>query len=363
MNKIVNPIRNSRQRGADLRRLTSNGVKTILILLAIGFSASAVMNSEKASEVSGQLVIFHAGSLAVPFKQICEEFNSHYPSVEIVCEAAGSRVCARKITDLHRACDIIASADYTVIDTLLIPEYAEWNIKFAGSEMAIAYSTDSRRAGEINKNNWYDILLEKNVAFGRSDPNADPCGYRAVLTITLAEKFYNKPALTGKMLAKDQRYIRPKEVDLLALLEAGQLDYIFIYRPVAEQHKLKYLTLPDEINLKKAAFADFYKTASVRLTGKNPGTFITKTGTPIIYGITIPKDAPNRELALAFLAFLLDADKGGMILEKNGQTCVVPSPTDTFDKIPNNLKRFALPKTEKRLTAGDTKDAEEKNRN
>ena len=357
MSKIINPVRNPRQRGTDIGRLTSNGVKTILILLAVGFLAAVVMRvpvlpsffktgslaNEKASEVSGQLVIFHAGSLAVPFKQICEEFNRHYPRVKIVCEAAGSRVCARKITDLHRACDIIASADYTVIDTLLIPEYAEWNIKFAGNEMVIAYSADSRRASDINRDNWYDILLKKGVAFGRSDPNADPCGYRTVLVITLAEKFYNRPGLTAKMLAKDQRYIRPKEVDLLALLEAGQLDYIFIYRSVAEQHKLKYLTLPDEINLKKAAFADFYKTSSVRLTGKNPGTFITKTGAPIIYGISIPRNAPNPKIALAFLAFLLDADKGGAILEKNGQAAVVPAPTDTFDKLPESLKIFAVP--------------------
>jgi len=318
-------------------------IKTVLILLSIGFLAAAVMTNEKPSEVSGQLIIFHAGSLSVPFKQICEEFNRHYPEVKIVCEAAGSRLCARKITDLHRRCDLIVSADYTVIDTLLIPEYAEWNIKFASNEMVIAFREDAHRADKISKDNWHDILLEKDVAFGRSDPDADPCGYRTVLMITLAERFYNRPGLTDKMLAKDRRYIRPKEVDLLALLEVGELDYIFIYRSVAEQHELEYLILPDEINLKKTEFADFYKSASIRLTGKKPGTFITKAGAPIIYGVSIPHNAPNRALAMTFLAFLLDADKGGAILERNGQTTVVPAPTDTFDKLPESLKVFALP--------------------
>jgi len=161
--------------------------------------------------------------------------------------------------------------------------------------------------------------------------------------ITLAERFYNRPGLADKMLAKDRRYIRPKEVDLLALLEVGELDYIFIYRSVAEQHELEYLILPDEINLKKTEFADFYKSASIRLTGKKPGTFITKAGAPIIYGVSIPHNAPNRALAMTFLAFLLDADKGGAILERNGQTTVVPAPTDTFDKLPESLKVFALP--------------------
>lgn len=318
-------------------------IKTILILLSIGFLAAVVMTNEKPSEVSGQLIIFHAGSLAVPFKQICDEFKRFHPKVKVFREVAGSRLCARKITDLHRPCDVIASADYTVIDTLLIPEYAEWNIKFASNEMVIAFRENTHRAAKISKDNWHDILLDKRVAFGRSDPDADPCGYRAVLTIMLAERFYNRHGFADKMLAKDRRYIRPKEVDLLALLEAGELDYIFIYRSVAEQHKLKYVVLPDHINLKKAEFADLYKSASIRLTGKKPGTFITKTGTPIVYGVTIPRDAPNRKLALAFLAFLLDADKGGTTLERNGQASIVPSPTDTFDKLPEALRVFAVP--------------------
>jgi len=209
--------------------------------------------------------------------------------------------------------------------------------------MAIAYHDESRRADRINEGNWYEILMAEDVAFGRSDPNADPCGYRAVLTVILAEKFYNKPGLAENILAKDQRYIRPKEVDLLALLEVGELDYIFVYRSVAEQHKLQTVLLPDQINLKKAEFAGFYKTAHVNVTGKKPGTFITKTGEPIVYGVTIPKNAPNPELALKFLTFLLDADKGGVILEKNGQTLMVPSTTDTFDRLPECLTKYALP--------------------
>ena len=299
--------------------------------------------SNHSGHESEQLIIFHAGSLAVPFKEISEEFKSRHPDVKIILEAAGSRICARKISDLKKNCDVMASADYTVIDNLLIPEHADWNIKFASNEMAIVYVEDSKQANNINKDNWFDILLQKDVAFGRSDPNSDPCGYRALLVTTLAEKFYNRPGLVDAIKSKDQQYIRPKEVDLLALLETGVIDYIFLYRSVAVQHNLKYLVLPDEINLKKAGLSDFYKTASVSLTGKQPGTFITKTGEPIIYGITIPKNAPNRKLATAFLTFLLETDSGGAILEKNGQCFVVPSTTETFNKLPESLKIFALP--------------------
>ena len=165
------------------------------------------------------LTIFHAGSLTVPFKEMVAAFNKEHPDVKVLTEAAGSRACARKVSDLKRKCDVLASADYTVIDALLIPEHTSWNIKFASNEMALVYHDDSRRAGDITADNWPDILLDKRVAFGRSDPNADPCGYRAVLTSKLAEKHYNRKGLATQLLAKDTKYIRPKETDLLALLE------------------------------------------------------------------------------------------------------------------------------------------------
>ena len=38
-----------------------------------------------------------------------------------------------------------------------------------------------------------DILLSDDVIYSRSDPDADPCGYRSVLTMMLAEKYYKKP--------------------------------------------------------------------------------------------------------------------------------------------------------------------------
>jgi molybdate/tungstate transport system substrate-binding protein len=272
----------------------------------------------------GDLVIFHAGSLTIPFKQISDAFTAKYPNVRIFREAAGSRTCARKITDLHKACDIMASADYTVIDKLLIPEFADWNISFATNEMAIMYRPDSAFAGEINSNNWPEILLRKGVEYGHSDPNADPCGYRSRLTWQLAEKYYNSPGLYEKLRNNcPAKNIRPKETDLMALLESGELDYLFIYRSICEQHNMPFVTLPHEINLKSAALADYYKQASLKISGKKPGEFITKKGKPMVYGITVLKNAPNREAAEAFVAFVIGPE-GQKIMRQNGQPAVTP---------------------------------------
>ena len=321
-----------------------NIVKKLSILLLLS-GILFVSCNEKASkqEKNRELIIFHAGSLSVPFKEIARQFEKENEGVKVILEADGSRKCARKITDLHKKCDVMASADYSVIDKLLIPEFADWNIKFASNEMTIVYNEKSKYAGEINQNNWYDILLKNDVAYGRSDPNSDPCGYRAVLTCKLAEDFYKKPGLAEKISAKDVNYIRPKETDLLALLESGNIDYIFLYRSVAQQHGLKYIILPDSVNLKNPELKNYYQTATVNISGKKPGETITKKGAPMVYGITIPKNAPNPKLAEKFMEFLLTGNKGMKIMEKNGQPSMIPSRSETFDNIPNILKKYAKP--------------------
>lgn len=308
------------------------------------FVIASLMTASVSYAQNKQLVIFHAGSLTVPFEKIIDGFKKENPGVDVVKEIAGSRECARKITELKKPCDIMASADYLVIDQLLVPEYADWNLKFATNEMTIVYTEKSRRAKEINQKNWYDILLDKKVRIGRADPNADPCGYRTVLTMKLADTYYNQKDLSERVLNKDKEYMRPKEVDLLSLLEAGEVDYIFLYRSVAIQHKLKYLTLPDKINLKKAELEDLYKTVSVELNGKKPGEKITQPGGSMVYGVTIPKNSPNPELAKKFVTYLMEKSKGLKVMSDEGQPTVVPSECINYDKLPKELKKYAVKK-------------------
>jgi molybdate/tungstate transport system substrate-binding protein len=158
------------------------------------------------------------------------------------------------------------------------------------------------------------------------------------MTFQLAEKQYDIPGLAAKLTEKDgQKYIRPKETDLLALLEAGEIDYLFIYRSVGEQHSLNLLLLPDEVNLKRAELADLYATATVELTGKEPGEFITQTGAPMVYGITMPFKAEQQEMALAYIALLLSPE-GQAIMEGNGQPSINPAYCEQYDALPDMLK-------------------------
>lgn len=268
------------------------------------------------SEISGDLIIFHAGSLSMPFKAIADTFMKIHPGVNVLAEASGSIDAARKITELNRPCDIMASADYSVIDNLLVPEFADDNIKFAANEMAIVFNDKSRYASQIDSTNWAEILMKEDVAFGRADPNSDPCGYRTLLTLKLAG------VNSEKFTEKDQKFIRPKEVDLLALLDVNAVDYIFLYKSVAVQHNLRYAQLPESVNLSNPELNDIYSKVSVQVRGAKPEETMTMSGEAMVYGVTVLRNAPNKKAAEAFIEFLLSEEGGRKILREMGQSPV-----------------------------------------
>ncbi|HBG54355.1 MAG TPA: tungstate ABC transporter substrate-binding protein WtpA [Rikenellaceae bacterium] len=300
-----------------MKKKTFPCVSLLTLLLLLAF-LSCTQRSDR------QLVIFHAGSLAMPMKALSDSFTAMHPGTEFLMEAAGSIDCARKITELGRSCDIMASADYTVIDQLLIPEYASINQPFAVNSIVIAYTDKSRKSDIITSENWYQILLSPDVFYGRSDPHADPCGYRTVFTLQLAEDHYigadNKSPFTlSDFTEKDRRFIRPKEVDLLALLGSQAIDYMFIYKSVALQHGLRFIELPPEINLGDSTLTDRYARAQYKIRGSSPTDSVLVRGTPITYSFTIPYNAENPELAKKFADFLTDPDGGQKILRSMGQ--------------------------------------------
>ena len=301
-------------------------------------------------EVSGDIIIFHAGSLSVPFQKIARAFEQDYPGTKVLLEASGSVDCARKITDLHKPCDLMASSDYKVIEKLLIPGYTGWYLPFAGNEMIIAFTELSKYGDGISSENWPEILLRDDVRYGRSDPDADPCGYRTLMVMQLAEQYYRLKNLAGKLSEKDRKYIRPKEVDLLSMLELHETDYIFIYRSVAIQHGLKFIELPDEINLKKTELNEHYRQAAVTIKGNTPSSRMEVRGETIAYAITKLVNAPNPMAAEAFLHYLLNDDKGMKIMTGAGHNSLIPVLQRKEMNLPGYLKKYTIESNDSLIT-------------
>lgn len=310
-------------------------ISAVLIIMGV---VAFVAPPHALAEPKGTLVIFHAGSLTMPFDAMEKAFEARYPGVDLQREASGSQSAARKVTDLNKPCDIMVSADFKVIDKLLVPTYADWNIRFATNQLVLCYTDKSRLASKVNAKNWYDILQTKGVVWGHSDPNLDPCGYRSLMVLQLAEVYYKKPGLYDKLLAnRPQENVRPKSVELVSLLQSGNMDYAWEYLSVAVQQGLKYVVLPDEINLGNYKQDPFYSQAVVKVTGNKPGEFMEMKGDSVTYGVTLIRNAPNKEAAIAFLKYLLDPKGGLKVLKDQGQPPFIPC------RVPTEKMKSLLP--------------------
>lgn len=340
---------------------TAIKIAIIVVVILVLLAAVSVFSGGTAQPKNTTLIVFHAGSLASPLAKLEKVFEASHPNVDVQMESAGSVETIRKVTDLGKSADIIGSADYSLIDSMLMPDYADFNIKFASNAIAIAYTNHSKYRDELNNKTWMDILRRSDVRYGLSNGNLDPCGYRTLMTLQLAEKYYGDANIFEDLIAnhtniyinttdgnstiyipqditQDSRVmVRPKEVDLMAQLESGEIDYLFIYHSVAYQQKssgVSDLKLPDEIDLSNVNMADAYGKVKVVQYADLSNKTQTVVAMPIAYGITVLKNAPHYDLALEFVKLLL-SEKGRQIFTDDGQMPI--SPPISSGKVPAGL--------------------------
>lgn len=291
-----------------------------LLRLLLGMGLVASNPAAMPAQTGGPLIVYNAGSLGRPFRDVLKAFVADHPGVGPAQENSGSLEAARKLTELGKIPDILGVADYAVIPKLLIPKFASWYATFAKNSMVLVYTDESTAAREITPRNWYQILLRPGIRTGRADPALDPNGYRTLMVFQLAERQYGQPGLAAKLLqATPDRYVRPKEADLTALVQAGELDYSFSYLSIAKATGLKYVELPPEVGLGDPSLGEWYSQARVKLPGASRAgaDSVEFRGEPIVYAFTIPTGAPHREVAEAFARFLLSG-RGRAILEQAG---------------------------------------------
>jgi molybdate/tungstate transport system substrate-binding protein len=290
--------------------ISSRSIRTVSCLLLLGLAACG-------GETRGSLVLYNAGSLARPLKAVLDTF-ARRENIRIDQENAGSLESARKLTELGKIPDLIALADADVFPGYLMPTHVNGYVEFARNRMVVAYTERSRGQDEITSRNWHEVLTRSDVEVGRSDPELDPNGYRTLMVWQLAERVYGVPELGQRMLERaPPRNVRPKEADLIGLLEAGELDYIWSYESIAKAMQFRYVLLGDSVDLSNPELAAFYANASVAVRGATAGTTVTFTGKPIVYAFAVPTDAPNAEIAGRFAAFLVSAE-GQEILRREG---------------------------------------------
>lgn len=279
---------------------------TVVVSLLVANCADARKAPDAVPDgAAGPLVVFAAGSLARPLRAALDTFAAR-EGITADLESAGSLETVRKITDLQRIPDVVALADRELFPQLLMPAHATWYVSFARNTMVLAFTGRSRGAADMHGDRWTEVLQRPGVEVGRSDPDLDPGGYRAVIAMRLAERHYARRGLGDRLLAAaPTRNVRPKSSDLVALLQAGELDYIWVYESVARAAGLRLLELPARVNLGVPADSVFYTLASVRVRGASARDTIELRGEPIVFALGIPTRAPHPAVAERFVAWLL----------------------------------------------------------
>ena len=305
------------------------GIALLLSSLAIA-SPHAAARAQRPDTV----VVFTAASLAVPFRVALDSFARRTGAV-VRQESGASLELARRMTDLRRVPDVIALADQEVFPQLLVPRATSWYARFARNRLVVAYTDRSKGAGRLTAANWHRVLLRPDVRVGRSDPRLAPVGYRTLLLYRLAEAHYGQPGLASRLEARTPPgLLRANASELVALLQAGELDYIVDYESLARANRLGFVRLPPEIDLGDPARAREYARASVRVARRTDTTI--HAGSPIVYAVSVPRAAPRPAAGARFLAYLF-SPAGRAVLQAHAVDALA-TPELVGDSVPRALR-------------------------
>jgi molybdate/tungstate transport system substrate-binding protein len=350
-----------------------------LLLTALILALALGLLTTCAPHPKTPLKVLYAGSLIIPFDALEKAYEAKHPDVDVQAEGHGSIQVIRHVTEIHDLVDVAITADYTLIPMLmypsLVPEtgqpYANWYCKFATNEMVLAYRPESRYADEITAENWPTILLRPGVRLGLADPRFDAAGYRALMILQMAQGPFNQPTLFEQLITNSFNIpirarteggitvirvpeivetkenspilVRAYSIQTIALLQAGEVDYTFAYDSVAQQHGLKMIRLPDNLNLGSAAHNEEYAKVQVSLDFQRFASVKPVfNGEAIAYGLTIPSNAPHPAAAEAFSAFLLGPE-GQKILQDNYNPVINPPQADHWDALPARIQSLCVP--------------------
>jgi molybdate/tungstate transport system substrate-binding protein len=308
-----------------------------LILAVAGCGSSSSSTSHTGSTTSGKtLIVFGAGTLANPFAQEIAAFKEAHPGITVHSEfgASGDRVKA--ITQLGEPDDVLGVADYSLIPKEMFgaagKRFATWYLGFVSNQITFAYTAHSKGAAQLTPSNWYRVLAQPGVRIGRSNPTADPSGYQILEMLELAQRYYHDTTIYKSVLRNSPASsVAETETSLIGALQSGQIDYLAIYRSDALQNHFGYIHLPPQISLSDLALGKTYATVTAH------GPTGTVKGKPIVYGLTIPINAPNQSLAQQFVAFVI-GPRGQAIMRANGFEVFSPALASDPAAVPPPLR-------------------------
>jgi len=279
--------------------------------------AAALGSTRFGAAENGILNVTYAGSMSSMMEGPIKSAVSSALHLDMRGQAQGSSALAQLIVAGNIHPDVFLPVTPGPMQAVLKAGKAHSALPVAHTEMVIAYSSKSLFAPRFDaaakgKDQWWRILQDPGLRFGRTDPITDPQGRNIVFTMMLAAKIYKTPDLVEKTLGpiinEKQIFTEPS---VQARLQSGELDAASAYKIQPGPFNIPYLSLPAEINLSSQDVQAKHPELSLTVGGK---TYFPE---PLIYYAAALTDAPNPSAATAFVEWLRSAESQSIFQRYN----------------------------------------------
>jgi len=275
--------------------------------LLAGAAALALAPSLVRAQTLVPLDVAYAGSMGSMMEGPIKAGAAQTLGIAMHGRAQGSDALANLIVGGSISPDVFIPVTPGPMMTVLKSGKASTAVPIARTEMVIAYSPKSKYAqafadaGRPGAMPWWQILQQRDIRFGRTDPATDPQGRNIIFALQLAETYYKQPGLAAKILGET---VNPAQIfsepTVEARLQSGELDAASAYKIQPGPFDLPYVSLPPEINLGNESMHALYAKTSLDLAGK------TYRPQSLVYYAAVLDGAAQKDKAVAFVAWLGD---------------------------------------------------------
>lgn len=340
-----------------MRPVLRDAITVALVVVAAGAGLAGgwyLHTSSGSSSGAGApqtLSVIAAGSLAPILPPFASTFANETPGVAAPIAAQlyeGSTAAASALTLPSQPYDLFVSADFRVIPQRLEPPTAtvvSWEAVFASDPVVLAYEPGATGLSGINATNWYQKIVGAGVTLGTPNASSDPLGANAIFVIELTDQLTHQGGsfyghfFSGAMGALASPTVATRLVSenvAATVLSTGEVSTFLIYRSYAIADHLSYVILNDSVDLGSYDPTDVALYHAVKTTELTGISTSVKSGAPVLFALTVPENAPDFTLGIAFAAFLL-SNATASAWSAEGFTPLAPLWTDAPSHLPAAL--------------------------
>lgn len=298
-------------------------VSVILAACTIAASSYAAVELNLRNTSGGGLIAYSADAYVQESNAMLNAFHNDtgYPVTPAI--GAGSYAAARSIGQGAPADIFISVAQGAFSHPYLLSRYSGWAVAFASDQLVLAYSSATLSSsqskaiidmfGQANASNStsdyyaaFSNLTSGAVKVGIANPSDDPAGLRGWLALEIAGYLYargNTSYFVNSTLSSNASVSSLNAAMLVAPLETGNIQFLFIYKSAAVAMGLSFVSLPAAINQGEPGMSSFYDKFTYTLpTG-------TVSGSPIFLYITVLANSSRESESFAFLDYLVNNTK------------------------------------------------------